>query len=88
LATVLGFFFFIYVLGLFKEESEVTPAQRRKLVGVLGKLGSSFPEERDVAVHVALDMVSASGLTWQQILSGEGGVAEEACRVLLAEVEE
>jgi hypothetical protein len=75
----------------------VTPAERRKLAGVLGKLGSSFPEERDAAACLATELVRKAGVTWLEAfridrdgnpVSETDSVAVLACQELLAEVEE
>ena len=43
-------------------------ALRKKLVRVLGMLGSDHPGERDAAARMATRMVKEAGLTWYDLL--------------------
>jgi hypothetical protein len=60
---------------------------RKRLVMVLGMLGSDHAGERDNAARLVVRMLKEAGLTWPQLLDGER-VATEATRVLLAENEQ
>jgi hypothetical protein len=46
----------------------LSPDARRKLVGLLGMLGSSHAGERDNAAQLATRMVRGAGLAWDQLL--------------------
>lgn len=46
----------------------MTPAERTRLAGVLGMLGSPHPGERDAAALAADRLVRGRGLTWDAVL--------------------
>lgn len=48
--------------------SPLTPAELRKLVGVLGRLGSDFDGERAAAALLASRLLRDRGLTWDDLL--------------------
>ena len=49
-------------------DSVLSPAQRRKLIGALGMLGSDNEPTRSTAAAVASKMLADLGLTWADIL--------------------
>lgn len=58
----------------------LTPAERTRLVGILGRLGSDFDGERAAAGLLANRMLQARGLTWADLLAAreaqQGGRSE------------
>ena len=63
--------------------SLLTPAELRKLIGVLGRLGSDFDGERAAAGLLASRLLRERGLTWDDLLGikpmREGPRRNEAC---------
>jgi hypothetical protein len=51
-----------------REKGEHRDKFRKRLVRVLGMLGSNHPGERDAAALMATRMVKEAGLTWYDIL--------------------
>ncbi len=49
----------------------MTPAERNRLVGILGRLGSDFDGERAAAGLLADRMIRSAGLTWSDLLQAE-----------------
>jgi hypothetical protein len=52
--------------------SPLTPAERTRLVGILGMLGSAHDGERSAAAALASRMVRDRGLTWDVLILGGG----------------
>ena len=48
---------------------ELPTDTRRKLVGVLGMLGSNHAGERDAAAQLANRMIRGAGLTWGELIA-------------------
>jgi hypothetical protein len=48
---------------------DLSPDTRRKLVGVLGMLGSDHAGERDAAAQLANRIVRGAGLTWVELIA-------------------
>lgn len=46
----------------------LTPAERTRLIGVLGRLGSDFDGERAAAGLLATRILRAAGLTWDDLV--------------------
>lgn len=46
----------------------LTPADRARLAGILGRLGSDFEAERATAGQMASDFLRDRGVTWRDIL--------------------
>jgi hypothetical protein len=46
----------------------MTPAERQKLIMIPGMLGGDHAGERDNAAILAVRIVRAAGLTWEQVL--------------------
>lgn len=51
----------------------LTSAERNKLVGILGMLGSAHDGERSAAAALASRMVRERGLSWDILILGGGG---------------
>jgi hypothetical protein len=49
----------------------VTPAERKRLVGILGRLGSDHDGERAAAGLLASRMLRSAGLSWEDVIPGE-----------------
>src|SRR4051794_28927895 len=49
--------------------AELSPDALRKLVGVLGMLGSNHPGERDAAAQLANRLIRGAGLTWGELIA-------------------
>ena len=49
----------------------MTATERRRLVGILGRLGSNHDGERAAAGLLAARLLCAAGLTWEQVIPGE-----------------
>ena len=47
----------------------MTSAERRKLIGVLGRLGSDHDGERAAAGLLASRMLKSAGVTWDELLT-------------------
>lgn len=52
--------------------SPFTPAERTRLVGILGMLGSAHDGERSAAAALASRMVRDRGITWEALILGGG----------------
>jgi len=52
--------------------SPLTPAERTRLVGILGMLGSDHDGERSAAAALASRMVRERGLTWDSLILDGG----------------
>ncbi len=50
----------------------MTDAQRTKLIGVLGRLGSPFDGERAAAGLLATRLLAGAGLTWDALIGRNG----------------
>ncbi len=46
----------------------MSPAERTRLIGVLGRLGSDFDGERAAAGLLATRLLKSTGLTWEEVL--------------------
>lgn len=46
----------------------LTPAERNKLVGILGRLGSDFDGERAAAALLASRLLAGKGLAWDDVI--------------------
>lgn len=53
--------------------SPFTPAERTRLVNILGMLGSDHDGERSAAAALASCMMRDKGLTWDALILGSGG---------------
>jgi hypothetical protein len=49
--------------------AELSPDTLRKLVGVLGMLGSNHAGERDAAARLANRLIRGAGLTWGELIA-------------------
>ena len=49
----------------------LSSAERNRLIGILGRLGSDFDGERAAAGLLASRMLRSAGLTWEKLLSQE-----------------
>ncbi len=56
----------------------LSPAERRKLVGILGMLGSAHDGERAAAAALASRLVRDKGLTWDLVIAAEGAGKQQA----------
>ncbi len=54
------------------------PADRNRLAGILGMLGSSHAGERDAAALAADRFVRARGIAWPDLLAGEPAASSRA----------
>ena len=56
----------------------MTPAERRRLVGILGRLSSDHDGERAAAGLLASRMLKSAGTTWEEILAAAVGLPATA----------
>ena len=50
----------------------MTPAERRRLVGILDRLGSDHDGERAAAGLLASRLLQSAGLQWDQVIPADG----------------
>jgi len=58
--------------------SPLTPAERTRLVGILGMLGSDHLGERAAAAALASRLVRDKGLGWNDVIAAEGVGEQQA----------
>ena len=63
--------------------ADLSADTRRKLVGVLGMLGSYHAGERDVAAQLANRIVRGAGLTWNELMPPRGWSRDPSRRALV-----